>query len=63
MTKVTINEKEYDLNNIADEAKARVEAIQVCDRKAAQLRQELAILQTARNAYVAALEGMTEESK
>ncbi len=48
---------------MSDEAKARVEAIQVCDRKAAELRQELAIMQTARNAYVAALEGITAESK
>ncbi len=63
MSKVTINNTEYNLNKMSDEAKARVEAIQVCDRKAAELRQELAIMQTARNAYVAALEGITAESK
>lgn len=52
---VTIDDKEYALDALSDEVKANLTSVQLVDQKIAQAQQEIAILQTARNAYVAAL--------
>jgi len=41
---------------LSDAAKAQVTNVQLVDQKIAQLQQELAIMQTARNAYANALQ-------
>jgi hypothetical protein len=55
MTVVTIDELEYDLDNLSDEAKAQLFSLQAVDRRIAAAQEELAILQTARMAYGKAL--------
>ena len=56
MAKLTIDGKEYDTEELSEAAKAQVTNIQLVDQKLAQLQQELAIMQTARNAYTQALQ-------
>jgi len=51
MATITIDGKEYDLESLSDAAKAQMQSIQVVDRKIAEAQADLAILQTARNAY------------
>lgn len=57
MAKITIDGKEYDTDALSDEAKANIQNMQFCEQKMAELKRELAIAQTARNAYAAALKG------
>ena len=56
MATLTLDGKEYDTEQLSDAAKAQVTNVQLVDQKIAQLQQELAIMQTARNAYVQALQ-------
>jgi hypothetical protein len=56
MAMLTIDGKEYDTEQLSDAAKAQLTNVQLVDQKIAQLQQELAIMQTARNAYVQALQ-------
>ena len=58
MEQVTINGKTYDLESMPEEAKAQMAALKITDDRIAQTKQELAILQTARNAYAVALQNM-----
>ncbi len=53
--KVTIDGKEYLLDSLSDDAKNQLGALNTVDRKIADLQQEKAMLQTARNAYAQAL--------
>jgi len=55
MAKVTIDGTEYDTDTMSDEAKAQLQNVAGCDRKIESLRNEAAMIQTARNAYAAAL--------
>jgi hypothetical protein len=48
---VSIDGKTYDLNNLSDATKAQIANVQTVDRKIAELKQDLAIMQTARAAY------------
>lgn len=52
---VTIDNKEYPLDNLSDKAKQDLASLRVVDQKIEQNKQELAILQTARNAYARSL--------
>lgn len=56
MATVTIDGVEHDLDDLSDNAKAQLNALQATDLRIAQTQQELAILQTARAAYAAALQ-------
>lgn len=53
--KVTINNVEYELDRLPNDAKAQLTNIQLTDRKIADLQQEISMLQTARNAYAKVL--------
>lgn len=57
MATVTIDGKEYDTDHLGDDAKDNVVNIRFCDEKLKELRREFAMVQTARNAYVAVLQG------
>lgn len=52
---ITINGTSYASENLSDAAKMQAVNIQVVDAELARLQQQVAIAQTARNAYVAAL--------
>ena len=53
--KATIDGKDYDLDTLSDAAKNQIMNLRVADQRIAQLNQELALAQTARNAYARAL--------
>ena len=52
---ITIDGKEYDIEDFNDNARAQLASMQLADQKIAQLQSEIAMAQTARNAYAQAL--------
>ena len=52
---ITINDKEYVLDDLSDAAKAQLVSLQVTDQEINRLQQQQKIAQTARNAYAQAL--------
>jgi hypothetical protein len=50
-----IDNKEYDLDTLSDEAKAQLASMQFCDQELARLQAQAAAYQTARMAYAKAL--------
>ena len=56
MAKVTIDGKDYDSEALSDEAKNHIQNVQYCEQKMVDLQRELAVIQTARNAYAQALQ-------
>lgn len=63
MSSITIDNKEYKLEDLSDEAKAQIGSIQVVDQKIADLNTQLAIMQTARNAYAQALTSLLPKKR
>ena len=55
MTTVTIDEVEYALDSLSDEAKAQLISLQFCDQELQRLQAQAAAYQTARMAYAKAL--------
>lgn len=60
MSKVTIDNKEYDTEDLSDEAKAQLQSLQFVDAELVRMQMKLAILQTARNTYAKALQNALE---
>ncbi len=56
MAKITIDEKEYETDDMSDEAKAQLQSLQFVDNEVAREQAKTAALQTARNAYAQALQ-------
>jgi len=54
-TTITIDEKEYLIESLSDEAKAQIISMRVADQEIQALNHKLALAQTARNAYAAAV--------
>jgi hypothetical protein len=55
MTKIKIDNIDYDLDKLSDEAKAQLISIQFCDQELQRLQAQAAAFQTARQAYATAL--------
>jgi hypothetical protein len=51
----TIDDKEYNIADLSGVAKSQIVNIRVVDQEIAQLKQQLAIMKTARHAYGLAL--------
>jgi len=56
MTSITIDGKEYETDDMSDDAKAQLQSLQFVDNEIAREQMKLAALQTARNAYGQALQ-------
>ena len=56
MAKITINEKEYETDDMSEEAKTQLGSLQFVDNEIAREQAKTAALQTARNAYAQALQ-------
>ena len=52
---ITIDGKEYAPDELSDNAKEQLASMKIADERIAQLQSELAIAQTARNAYARAV--------
>jgi hypothetical protein len=55
MATITIDNVEYDTDNLSDQAKQQLQMLQVTEQELARLNGQLAIAQTARMAYANAL--------
>ena len=55
MATITIDGSEYNIEDLSDSSRAQLASLQLTDQKIAQLQADLAIAQTARNAYATAL--------
>jgi len=53
---ITINNINYDLDTLSDEARAQLTSLQFVDAELARLTNQTAVLQTARMAYSKALQ-------
>jgi hypothetical protein len=56
MTTITIDNKQYELDSLSDEAKAQLTSIKFVDSELVRLQAKEAALQTARMAYSKALQ-------
>lgn len=56
MSNITIDNQDYDLDHLSDEAKAQLQSLQFVDAELARLGAQTAVLQTARMAYSKALQ-------
>ena len=56
MPTITIDNIDYDLDTLSDDAKAQLQSIQFVDSELARLTAQTAVLQTARIAYSKALQ-------
>ena len=55
MARVKIDDREYDTDTMSADAKGRLEMLVATENRLRELQREMAIMQTARNAYVQAL--------
>ena len=62
MPTITIDGKEYDTDSLSAEAKSQLTSLQVTDAEIQRLQIQLAIAQTARNAYATALKSALSDS-
>lgn len=58
---ITIDGKDYALDDLSEAAKAQLTNLRVVDQEIARLQQQQAIAQTARNAYANALQAALPE--
>ena len=52
---IKIDDKDYELDTLSDEAKAQLTSIQFVDAELQRVNAQTAVLQTARNTYAKAL--------
>ncbi len=55
MPTVTIDNREYDLDTLSEDARAQLQSLQFVNAELARLQAQAAVLQTARSAYSQAL--------
>ena len=63
MLNITIDDKEYDLTNLSEDAQAQLTSMQFCDAELQRLQNQAAALQTARLAYANALKAALPKDK
>ena len=56
MPAIKIDEQEYDTEDMSEDALAQLRSIEFVDQEMARLNSLLASMQTARNAYIVALQ-------
>jgi len=60
---ITIDEKDYNLDDLSDECKAEIQSLQFCESEIARLNAKMAIAGTARIGYQRAVAKLLEEDK
>tara|TARA_B110000438_G_C15352055_1_gene452559 strand:+ start:138 stop:377 length:240 start_codon:yes stop_codon:yes gene_type:complete len=58
---ITIDDKEYSLDDLSDECKAEIQSLQFCEGEIARLNAKLAVAATARIAYQRAVAKLMPE--
>jgi hypothetical protein len=62
MPKITVDGIEYNTEDLSDNGKAQLASLQFLEVQMAKLNNEIAVYQTARNAYVAALKAALQQT-
>lgn len=60
MSTITINNIEYDIDTLSDEARGQVRSIQFVDSELEKLNARIATMSTARMSYASALQELLE---
>lgn len=60
MPKITVDGIDYNTEDLSDNGKAQLASLQFLEVQMAKLNNEIAVYQTARNAYVVALKAELE---
>jgi len=55
-SKLKIDDREYNISDLSDNAKGQLQGLQVAEAEIKRLNIQLALIQTARNAYMHALQ-------
>jgi hypothetical protein len=55
MPKITVDEIEYNTEDLSENGKAQLASLQFLEVQMSKLKSEIAVYQTARNSYVSAL--------
>lgn len=63
MPKIKIGELEYNTEDLTDNGKAQLASLQFLEVQMQKLKNEIAVYQTARNGYVAALKAELAKAK
>ena len=63
MQKITIDDKEYEVESLPEEAKAQIFHIQAVDFEINRMNTLIAVMQTAKSAYLQALKAQLDKSK
>jgi hypothetical protein len=63
MPKIKFGELEYNTEDLSDNGKAQLASLQFLEVQMQKLQNEIAVYQTARNGYVAALKVELEKAK
>ncbi len=63
MPKIKVGELEYNTEGLSDNGKAQLASLQFLEVQMQKLKNEIAVYQTARNGYVAALKAELEKAK
>lgn len=62
MPKITIDNIEYNTEDLSDNGKAQLASLQFLEAQMSKIKSEIAVYQTARNSYVAALKDEMESN-
>ena len=63
MPKITLDDIEYNSEDLTDNGKAQLASLQFLETQMNKLNGEIAVYQTARNAYVSALKTELEKTE
>lgn len=61
MPNIKIDDIDYNTEDLSDNGKAQLASLQFLEVQMAKIKSEIAVYQTARNSYVAALKSELEE--
>ena len=61
MPKITVDGTDYNTEDLSDNGKAQLASLQFLEVQMKKLNNELAVYQTARNSYIAALKAELEK--
>ena len=63
MPKITVDGIDYNTEDLSDNGKAQLASLQFLDVQLSKIQGEIAVYQTARNSYVAALKAELEKQE
>lgn len=63
MPKITVDGLDYHTEDLTDNGKAQLASLQFLEQQMAKLKSEIAVYQTARNAYAQALKAELEKAE